>query len=427
MGRLPSSLGFMRPRHFIAPAIALAVAGMLLGKQRKGVERMAEESAALRGAIAVALGGDDGSRSSSKRPVARDGLADDGGRPDWKRIALYFSESKNNGGDPGWQITLQKQLLAMDAGELMVALDEIAAMGLDEETKMELEGKIFGPLAEKDPELAFNRFKGYVGKHSANMAWQLQSAFGDWAVKDSVAAVAWLDREVSAGTFQGKSLKPNDSLRIRYETKAVSGLLGSDPALAGSRLAAMAPGMRRSVLGGVNLKEGSQAVHAELVRGLLDETERREVFGGMASSIARAGDFGKVDGYFGRISATAEERERMVADASLGYLGGKVSGIGRFTAANIDEVREWVAKGSPGAVGRITGKALAEAMDQRQPMGFSEASELVLRYRDAAGNDDTLVSFLDNAGEKISGDEARGLAEKVSDPKQRERLLGNIK
>lgn len=116
----------------------------------------------------------------------------------------------------------------------------------------------------------------------------------------------------------------------------------------------------------------------------------------------------------------------MVADASLGYLGGKVSSIGKFTVANIDEVREWAAKNSPGAVGMITGKALAAAMEQSEPMEFSVASELALRYRDAAGNDDPLVSFLDNAKGNISAAEARGLAEKVSDLKKRERLLENI-
>jgi hypothetical protein len=60
-------------------------------------------------------------------------------------------------------------------------------------------------------------------------------------------------------------------------------------------------------------------------------------------------------------------------------------------------------------------------------MEFSEAAELAVQYNDASGNDDVLSTFLDRGPARQNKEQARLLAEKISDPKRREEILKSLK
>ena len=86
----------VKPVHFIAPVIALAIAGGILGDQRISVSKLEAGRTALR----------------------------------------------------------QRKIQAMEKEEPVAALDQIAAPELDDLRKMMLENMVIGSLVRKDPELA---------------------------------------------------------------------------------------------------------------------------------------------------------------------------------------------------------------------------------------------------------------------------------
>ena len=89
-------------------------------------------------------------------------------------------------------------------------------------------------------------------------------------------------------------------------------------------------------------------------------------------------------------------------------------------------MREWVTTQAPESTGNVTGKALANAIQNGRKIEFSEAAELAVEYNSAANNDDVLSSFLDSYGSRQNKEQARVLAEKISDPKRREEILKKL-
>ncbi len=419
-------VGKVKPKHFIAPAIALVAVAIYLGKQRAEMNLLSAETSVLRERIA-----DTRKHGSEENPAARlrpNKPGADKSPIDWKAIVEEFKESKQ-GGDQRKMMSLQRRLMGMDAAELVAALDEIAALDLDDEARLKLEGIVIGPLSEKDPELVLERFKDRLSGESGWMSWQLSDALGNWAKQDLGAATAWFDRELSAGTFNGKSLDGKNANVEQFESRLIARMLGSDPALAAARLSGMSPATRMEVLRGNglrNIPEGDQAAYADLVRGQLDENGRLDVLGGLAANLSRQGDFGKVDEYLSRISATAEEREQSAVKAATGFLQSK-GWSGSLGSEDIDKMREWAVKDAPGAVDRLTGEGIANATNSGRGMPFTEAAKLAQRYRDSSGNDDVLTGFLWQTNLRDNKDEARELAGKISDPKKRDELLERFK
>ena len=90
-------------------------------------------------------------------------------------------------------------------------------------------------------------------------------------------------------------------------------------------------------------------------------------------------------------------------------------------------MRGWVSAQAPESTGTITGKALANASKNGGKMKFSEAADLALEYNTTTGNDEVLASFLDEWPARQNKEQARILAEKISDPKRREAILKKLK
>ena len=72
-------------------------------------------------------------------------------------------------------------------------------------------------------------------------------------------------------------------------------------------------------------------------------------------------------------------------------------------------------------------EALAVASGQGHKTDFTESAELAVQYHDASGNDDVLASFLGGMSARNNKEQARALAEKISDEKRREEILKKLK
>lgn len=418
----------MRPAHFIAPVIALAITGGIVGLQRDSISDLEAESAILRQRIQAAR-----SRPEPGQAASRPGRTNLPTKEaiDWKEMAESFGDVQRTGGvrDMRKLMSFQRKLQAMDKDELVEALDRIAALELDDMQRMMLENMLIGPLAAKDPELALTRFAARIGEDKTGMGWQLASALGEWAKKDQSAAIAWLDKQIAAGTFDSKSLDGKSRTRMAFEGGLVARLLETDPQAAAARIAALPADQRKDVFqnfGFRHVKPEGYYAFADLARSQLSGNDRLEVLGKQAYTIATIGDFKKVEEYMDRIAATPDERIRSAEDAARGSIQGKAY-QSKITTAEVDSMREWLATQAPGSVDKLTGDAIGGVMNHGGQMGFSEASELVLSYHAESGSDDLLTGFLEKAQVWQNKEEARSIAEKISDPQKREKALERLK
>jgi len=420
----------MKLIYFITPVIALAIAGGIVGAQRNSISKLEAESAMLRQRIEVAK-----SRPEPEQTAPHLGRTNLPGKEkeaiDWKEMAEAFGDMQRTGGvtDMREMMSFQRKLQAMDKEEIVAALDQIEALELDDVHKMMMVNMVIGPLVLKDPELALTRFASRIGDDKTGMSWQLSNALGEWAKKDQSAAVAWLDKEIAAGTFDSKSLDGKSRTRMAFEGGLIASLLGTDSQAAAARIAALPVDQRKDVFqsfGYRQMNSEEYAAFADLARSQLPEDDRMEVLGKQASTIAMRGDFEKVEEYMDQIAATPDERIRSAEDAARSSIQGKAYQT-KITVGQIDSMREWLGAQAPDSVDKVTGEAIGSGLNNGGPMKFSEASELVLKYHAESGSDDLLTAFLNKAQVRENKGEAREIAEQISDPEKREKALERLK
>lgn len=420
----------MKAVHLIAPAIALAIAGGVIGAQRQKISRLETESVFLRKHITA-----ERSRIEIQRNTAipvRTAILDSADEKiDWLEIAGVYAEMRNGGGVGNMRkmMSFQTKLQKMDKNQLLAALDQIQALELDEEARRTLESMLVGPLAQKDPELVLNRFSDRLNDETSGMGWQLASALGVWAKKDRAAAIAWFDKEIAAGTFDSKSLDGKSHIRLSFETNLITELISTDLAAAEARLAALPADQRKDLFSGFGfqrLKGEDQAAYANLVRTNLSEEERYEVFGQQASMIAMMGNLDKVDAYLDGIDATGKERIKAAEKAALRH-STKNAHESKVSEEKLDSMREWLRKQAPGSVDRVTGESLGQFAAMSERTELPEVAALVLKYHGQGGNDDLLIGFLENTYHRGEPEELRKIAEKISDPQKRGEALEKLK
>ena len=348
---------------------------------------------------------------------------------DWKKIAAQFAEMRQSGGmgDMRTMMRFQQRLQAMTKEELVAALDEIAALDLPAESRAMLEQMLAGPLVQKDPELALTRFIDHIQDQNSGMAWQLSNALQEWAKKDPAKASAWFDQQIAAGKFDSKSLDGESRPRQQFEGALINVLLASDPDAAGRRLGAIPEDQRRDVLMQYqfqSLKEESQLAFAKLIRSQVPADEQADTLAQQASHLGSREGYSKVTEYLDRIEATPTERAKCAEEAAESKLRNQDGK--KVTRENLDEMREWVTTQAPEALASITGKSLGTAMQGRQKMEFSEVADLALQYNQISGNDDVLTNFLESWPARENKEQARALAEKITDEKRREEILKDL-
>ncbi len=413
----------------IPPVVALAIAGAWLGSQHRTISTLERESAVLQKAIAARTSG--GSLDSPRnKPASPDKAAKDKEPIDWQKVAAQFAEMRQAGGmgDMRTMMRFQQRLQAMSKEELVAALDEIAALDLPVETRQMLEQMIISPLAQKDPELVLTKFIDQI-QETGMSGWHLASAMQEWAKKDSASAIAWFDRQIAAGKFHSKSLDGKSQTRLQFEGNLINVLLGADPDAAGRRLAALPDDQRDEALSQFShqpLKAEQQLAFAKLVREQISEKDQAKTLGQQASRLVWNDGYSKVTEFLDRIQATPAERTACVEQAAESSLQ-NISFQKKITRGDLDTMREWVTAQAPEKTGAVTGTVLANASQHGRRMEFSEAAEIAVQYHDASGNDEVLSSFLDGWPARQNKEQARVLAEKISDVKRREKILKNLK
>jgi hypothetical protein len=142
----------------------------------------------------------------------------------------------------------------------------------------------------------------------------------------------------------------------------------------------------------------------------------------MAAELVVDGGFSEVSGFLNGVNASAAERAAAVRDAANLHLE-QISQQQKVTAAEVDGMRAWLELEAPELRDRITGRALAEAVQGLGQMGFEEASGLVLEYQARTGKDDVLAAFLEGFAARSNGEVAMHLVEKIRDAALRAELL----
>jgi hypothetical protein len=414
---------------FIPPVVALAIAGIWLGTQRQSISTLEQQSVVLRKAIAARSSGT-AEESPQAKPPPPPKAANAKEPIDWKKIAEQFAEIRQAGGtgDMRTMIRFQQRLQALSKGELVAALDEIAALDFPAETRNMLEQMILGPLVEKDPELALTRFIDRLDDNDGSLSWQLSNAMQRWAKKDPAAAIAWFDQQIAAGKFDSKSLDGRSQSRIQFEGNLIHVLLGSDPDAAGRRLAGMPEDQRDDALSQFSfqpLKDQEQLAFAKLVREQVSEKDQPRTLAQHASRLVDKDGYSKVTEFLDRIQATPAERSASVAQAAESSIR-TISDQKKVSREDLDSMREWVTAQAPESTGRVTGSALANALQGSRKLEFAEAAELAVQYHEASDNDDVLSSFLAGWPARQNKQQARVLAGKISDAKRREEILQNL-
>ncbi|MEO5716280.1 MAG: hypothetical protein ABIT37_22565 [Luteolibacter sp.] len=421
----------MKPTSFIPPVLSLLIVGGWIGSQRQSISAMEKESISLRKHIADVRASSQAAAGPTKKPAAPGKVAKDKESIDWKKLAAQMAEMQQGGGmgDMRAMMHFQQRMQSMTKEEMVAALEEIAALDVPAEVRAMLEGMILNPLLEKDPELALTRFIGRLDDDRGQMRWQLSRAMKNWAEKDPAKAQAWFDQQIAAGKFDSKALDGRSQNRIQFEGQLIGVLIGSDTEAAAKRLQAMPEEQRDNIMQSASMdsiKEDKQLTYADFIRGQLPEKEQAELIANLGNQLMRGDGFTGVDAYLDRIAATPEERAATATEVAVSKIQ-QDSYNKPVTRENLDAMREWVAKQAPGTADNVTGKALGSAAQGNRQLKFADAAALAQQYDDASGNQDVLAGFLQSNVIYSNRDQARELAQKITDEKRREEILKKLK
>lgn len=415
---------------FIPPLIALAIVIGWIGNERRTISELEKKSAVLKQGLAdlsasnseIGFGNSISDTSASsikkKQPI------------DWKKLAVTLLESQQDDdiGAARTNIRIQQRLQSMSREEFVSALKEIEALDMNDEMKGVLEQLIIGPLCQKFPELALTHYQDRLNDEGRGMSWQLSNAMKQWASKDLVSATAWLDHQIAAGNFDPKSLDGKSRPRVQFENVLLASLVSTDLDAANKRLYLMPQDLCVEVLttGAQAIKESDQLAYANLVRKNMLVADQARVIAQQAGNLTHGEGYNGVTEYLDRIHASPDERSASVAEAANQKFQ-RLSNSRKITGDDIDSMREWAATQSPNTTDKLTGKVIANAIQGNTKLEFSEAADLALKYQTSSGNDDVLVGFLNSNSFGSHLAEARILAQNISDPEQREKILSKLK
>ena len=419
----------MKITLIIPPIIALALVGGWTLYQRQSISIEEVASAAMQKDITAARSSGPSTAPSLARSSGPARKAKDKEPLDWKKAVAQFAELARDGGsgDQRAKDRLGECLKSMSKEELVAAFDDIASLGLSRESRSTLEYSLMAALLAKDPELGMTCYADRLQPEFCGGTWSFCNALQDWAGKDPAKATAWLDRQIAAGKLDSKSLDGETVIRDRTEGALIEVLLRTDPDLAARRLAAIPAELRANVIfQGMmrNLKEDQVAL-ATLIRGQVPQEDQAKFFANQVVAVVHGDGYAEVNEYMDRIGATPAERLACIEEAGKIKIR-QISLRGEVTREALDTMRQWTMTQAPDLTDRITGKALAETLSTGSKAKFDAASAWVLRYHESSGNDDVLTSFLESGSFHGNTQDARILAEKITDPKRREEILKKL-
>ena len=418
----------MKPLHFIPLGLALAALAFWSFSQRQSAGELAAQSQGLQQKITTAQKAHTATTPSEKLKTTAKSMD----QPlDWKNLAARISAAQKEDStvtDAALE-NFKQRLAKMTAPELLAALDEISALGLETEAKALLEETLVEALIPQDPAQTLVKFADRIRDESDGVGWQLAGALGEWAKRDLAAATAWFDKEITAGRFESKSLDGQSEARLEFEAALLGQLLASTPKAAATRLAALPEDQRRTALEQMdteNMGPSGQQAYMDLLRKLVPQAERGDALSYLISQVNPDGDYPKVTEFLNSIQATPEERT-VATGAAAGNQLEEIAGERAVTRNDLETMRAWLKQQSPTTMDRMTGEALGQAVQEDGEFSFAQAAALVADYHQSSGNDDVITGFLTTASADGKNEEARSLAGKIKDTKRREQALADLK
>ena len=415
----------MRITLIIPPVLALALVGGWNTYQRQSICTEEVATASLQKQIAAARSLGPGADPSRSRNATSASAAKDKAPLDWKKNLTQFAEMEQNAGsgDRRAMIRLSECLESMSKEELVAALDDIAVLVLSNDSRYTLESSLMSLLMAKDPELGMTCYVKRLQNDPRWVSWSLCEALQKWAEKDPGKATAWFDQQIAAGKFDSKSLNGKMDVRNSAEGRLIGLLLRSAPEAAARRLSAMPEDQRAEVFIPSSLQsvnEENQVALASLIRSQVAGKDQAQALAHQVVFLVGGEGYAKVNEYMDRISATPAERMECIEQAAQSKIR-DISVESKVTREDLDTLRQWTMTQAPDSTDRITGKALAGSK-----LDFAAASEWVLSYHQAGGNDDVIISFLDGGSARKNKEQARALAAQITDVKRREEILKKL-
>jgi hypothetical protein len=292
--------------------------------------------------------------------------------------------------------------------------------------KEQLEQAILMPMMWRHPQFALEHLAGRLPGTSM-LSYTLTIALKNVAEKDPAKAMRWLDDQIASGRLTGRGLDGISHERLSFEGTLAARLLSSDPDALSRRVEALPAGQRAAFFENLGnewaLDAAAQDAYVALVRNHLPPGKQSKALARQAESLAQ--DLSKVRAFLDRGAFSPSERTEAVAAAGERNIV-NVSCNRLVTSADIDAMRRWVAGEDPGAVGQVTGRALAVATDRGIKMGFNEAAAFALAYSQEDGGDDLLSTFLNSASALKNRSQARELAIGIRDEASRTRILKRL-
>lgn len=424
----------MKPIHAIPPALALVAALLWNLPPWRAIQALEANSLSLRERL-------DAARVSAAREVretrettVQEVNATREAKPiDWRYLAAQVrlsvkSNSSESVDEQAWY-AFSERLEEMTREQLLTALDQIAALGLEPEVRAKLEEAFVEPLVEKDPQLALTRFADRIRDDPDGIGSELAPALTAWAKQDLTAATDWFGQALATGVFESKTLDGRSNARLEFEAALAGVLLATDPAAVGRRIAELPEDQRAETLQQIQVSELTPAAQKdciELIRRLLPVDERVGPFASAFYELIPDGDYQKAATFLDGIQATPEERA-IAASMAAGSRLDAIAEKRNVTRDDVAATREWLTRQAPDTADRLMGEAMGSASTEGGEVGYSKLVELVLEVHASSGNDDALIAFLDRSDASGHPEKSKQLAEKITDPQRREEALESLK
>jgi RNA polymerase sigma factor (sigma-70 family) len=418
----------MKASTFASPVIALILSGAWIVSQRQTIQALDRRSDFLENALATRTS----SLTADALPVktARSNSHKNGnGRlsVDWNEVAGQFA-----GVNPHGQLNqvdafmLDKRMGEMTQEQLLAGIDEISALDTTDEIKMRMEETLVHSLGNRFPEFTvvnlIHRYQGSTG----TAPYYLADAFRKWAQDDFTRASAWMDARIAAGTFDHKSLSGENWLQNQLQQIVVKSLLSQPGDAAALRVMQVPEELRENLLLGVSfesLKPDETAQFGKLVRDSLTLEGQQKVLSRAACKFAD--DLPSLAPFLENIGATPEERALCVGNVAVSNIG-KICLARKVASDDISAIRSWIGEQMPAEVDRFTARALDSAVMMQARTTFTEAAALAVEFSQSSGDDELLAEFLKGSSARSNKDQARAVAEKISDEARRAEILKNL-
>ena len=421
----------MKLSHAVLPAAALVAVLLWNLPPRRTLQALETSSRHLRSELATARLSQTHEIREKRQPRAAEMELARKHKPiDWRYLAAQVRLSEK--GEPVDEDAINDftdHLAEMTGDQLLTALDEITALGLEPEIQAKLEAAMVEPLVEKDPALALIRFAGRIRDDPDDLGSQLSPALLAWASQDLTAASAWFDQAITDGVFESKTLDGRSDPRLAFEAALAGVLLATDPAAVGRRIVGLPQDQRAETLQQIDVSELTPAAQKDyigLVRSLLPEDEREGPFNSAFSELIPDGVYQKSASFLDEIQATPTERASAAESAANRQLEA-ISEKRNLTRDDVAVTRDWLNRQSPATADKLIGGAMGAASQEGGETGFSKLAELILEVHSSSGNDDALVAFLNGADTSAHPAQAQFLAGKIADPEHREEMLESLK